>query len=1221
MASSILQRAQPLLAGLAVLAVVLPGLGSAGLLDPWEMDRAAVARTMAGSRQVVSTLSTDADATLLTALGEHFTVRTTTGGLSLAAGELSHRVVHALVVDMAGGFGVDEPAAMLDNRVTELDRIIDGSPGLAVVMVAEEAASTVQTRLDRARARTFHRSMQGGFWREMLPDEKQANELAALMHREVAVVGIAALPDWLRTYTPSPWMLPQHRKDRAAAPVQVLDAWLVGCSLSLFGASEFSVRFPGALMLALMAMLLFIGLHRHAGTEAAWLGVLVLVSLPMAVGGARVLTFASTPPLGLLMVTLALQRLGLGEKALLTRIATLLGMSLGLVVLLLGAGLGGLAMGAGAAVVFAVMRGRSAAAWSGAALGVAAFAIAAMWVLGDEVSPLLRALRFTRIPFASGLPDEDRDLSVIIGQIGFGLHPWGGLFLLGAGRVLFAPDEEDPDGSAAAWLIAFAAGLLTTALLMPAFGHVTAPVAPFAAALTALLLVDIRRGRVRGALLSLFVVLSVLLLHRETGKDAGTLVRFFAWDPPFGGEHATFQWPEELTMPRLARALGLLGVAGCALTLARPVALFRKLVLRLDGAFATAWLVGGLLVVWALDVLISMGIRLDVLLRAEAARTGYSYDRIWLTIQSIRPEVIVGAVAFVAALIGVVVAGLPTQHRAFAVLARLRPLARTPVALALLALSAVGALIAGLMVHVAVVDEGIGAAVVTGLMRPVFFLPAAVALIAAIWRSLALARGVEGPTVAAVVGAGLIALGGVGAGASQVAGTWSYGFLIACWGVAVGTLALAAGAASGRRGIARAAVAIAAVTAGGLIIIMAERLLGLTANGSSAVARIMLASPDTTLLLVLAVGAGLNHLATRRTALQTWRGRILTLAGWAERPLAGVIAASVGAAVLAGGYAYGLLPDMSVHFSQKHLLAAITDAGGGDAASAFSDEAGQPLAFKHPGAAGSKVLGSNFYTAALPTIAARDEALAVLAGTAQTLHLTDWGEAARSAEVEAKGGKRFVIVPKSEFSAFNFAFRDKNDGKSVKVLDDSSSRLVLAASELPDGVKSRNWLDDAIVDRAAFAKMSDVHKMTADFDGKLNLIGWRLGEASVRRSQKYHLELFFEVKGRVDNSNKLFMHPHPLHRDLWPFAVVPDTEAEAKRCTGCFQTNHWRVGDIVRFDIDQEVPLGTSAGPQDIILGWYDPLSDKRLPLGDVHGQDVIRHNDNRVTIGRLLVR
>lgn len=1228
---------EPLLAALLVAALALPGLGNAGLLDPWEMQRVAVARAVAGPREVLALVSDDAASSLRTALGDTMVVRRVDGGLGKASAELAVHTAQGLVIDAESGLGLGDRAAILDARAAELDKIVADTPALAIAIVTDRAADQVHRGLARARAHALVRGYQGGFWRAAMPTMERSDELAPLLDGGETVMPASALPAWLDAHIASPWSTPVHQVDGRAVPAPLLDTWLVAASFRLFGPSEFAARLPGALLLLLSALLLFAALRRRYGALSAWASAAVLATLPMALGAARVVSLEASASLGLLCVTLAV--IGLGERddgasagagpgaggaatgsasnggptALLTWSMLLAGLA----ILLAGRGLGGLVMGVVVALGAAVVRGRSAQSWAGAVASLLALGAAAAWVLGDDTTPWLRAMRFTRVPFEGGLLKTEHDLSAIIGQIGFGLHPWGGLMLVGAGRLAFAGDDEDRRGPT--WLLGLGAGILVTMILLPGFGHVVAPIAPIAAAITALLLRDVVAGRVHGPLLALLVGLSVLLLHRETGKDASTLVRGLTWDPPFGGENATFQWPEELKAPRLARAVGLLGVLGFALGLARPMAQVRRLVRLLDGPRASLWLAGGALTLWALDVLISLGVRMDVLLRAEASRTGYDYDRVWLTIVSTRPEVIAGAVAFVAAALATIVAALPAEHRLRRAVGKLGLLARPVVALGGLAAAAIGALVAGGMVHVAVAKAGWGAAIAAGLMHPAGWMPLLLLVPMFGWHVLAhrAVRGSDavaaGPQRNGLFALLLVAVGGVGVGASAAVGTWSYGLLIACWAAAVSVLALAASAPRSVAAYARTALAAATLTAATLGVVFSERLLQLVTDGPTLLLKTLFA-PDTGGLLAIAALVLANHLATRMPRLEAVRFWLLWLAGALDRPLLGVAAAATGGLVLAGGVAFGLLPEMSVHFSQKHLLAAITTAGG-------DLNAQPPVAFKHAGAAGGRVLGSNFYTAALPTLAAREEVIAALSGAEAKVHVSDWGEQSRSDEVQLGSGPRFAVIAKAEFSALNAAFRDKNQGRSIPVLDASSSRLVLAASALPADSKSANWLDDAILSEAQFAKLEGMQQIAANFDDTLELIGWRLGERSVRRGQKYHLELFWKVRKTPPVSYMLFMHPHPLHRDLWPLAVVPHTEAEGKRCTGCFQTNHWRVGDIVRFDVDQEVPLGTSAGPSEIILGLFDPLSDKRLPLTSATGPGVVKHNDNRVTIGRLLVR
>ena len=71
----------------------------------------------------------------------------------------------------------------------------------------------------------------------------------------------------------------------------------------------------------------------------------------------------------------------------------------------------------------------------------------------------------------------------------------------------------------------------------------------------------------------------------------------------------------------------------------------------------------------------------------------------------------------------------------------------------------------------------------------------------------------------------------------------------------------------------------------------------------------------------------------------------------------------------------------------------------------------------------------------------------------------------------------------------------------------------------------------------------------------------------------------------------------------------------------CFQTNHWLQGDLIADSFEQEVPLGTNSGPNEIILGWYSPSGEQRMTLLSATGDGVVKHSDNRVTIGHLQIR
>jgi hypothetical protein len=483
-------------------------------------------------------------------------------------------------------------------------------------------------------------------------------------------------------------------------------------------------------------------------------------------------------------------------------------------------------------------------------------------------------------------------------------------------------------------------------------------------------------------------------------------------------------------------------------------------------------------------------------------------------------------------------------------------------------------------------------------------------------------------------------------------------------------------------------------------------------------AKVVVASPDAAGLLLLAALVVVNREALERLTVRKWVDRAETLVSHLERPGPAAAALSLAAVCFTAGYAFSLLPGLSVHFSQKHLLQRIAESG-----AASKDADGLPRTFAH--GAGKSSGGNNFYLQSMPLVDDRDAVLRLLAGQNVATRLIDnsqgglsrvvalpgWTDAAdankdgkrdvaaffgvakvvRGTEVQFAGVQwqpgqwqgaavlgpddvsatvvsnsvdsltlsqdlglqagdpkrgvlamqkqdapasgaswqyaaqeavsRYVVLPKEAFSELNYAFRQAHDGAFIPVADATSSRLVLAASRLPASQPDQNWLRKAVITEDELRADKSIRRMFANFDNSIHLVGWKLAEPSTARSQKYKMTLYWKVVKPTTTSWKLFMHPHPLNLDRWPLSNPDPSEDDNKPCGGCFQTGHWRQGDIIADYFEQEVPLGTPSGPNEVILGWYNPSSDTRMTLIAASGPGVVKHGDNRVTIGHLQVR
>lgn len=1341
---------------LAVLAAaLLPGLGRMGLLDPWEMDRAAVARRMASLPRVV--VAEEPGDQLLNQIEKlapdrYALVRAAAksdamalASLQQANTRLGREVAHALVVDadavrkqLAGNW------AEVANQVAAAEA---QNRGMALVLVSETDAAGLAKALQQARARQFgqaHRNAATAGW---IDGDNDAAGMWPLLGGDEQIVAKAKVANALAASVPSPWRWPVHKRDNQNTAVPWLDAAATAAGLKIGGPTEFGARLGEALLMLLCGLFAALGARRLFGAAAGWAALGVFATLPEALGIGRVLSFEAGPALGATLLALGLAQ-GAARDARLR--SWPLWVAAGALVLLGAKGLGGATMAAATAVAYVLMAGDFRPAMAAAALGTLALLGAAAWMVLGDGDPsgnwqwVLRGWRFTQGSFSAGPDQYHRDFAWFVGQAGFGVFPWGAAVVLGAARLLDG-DRDDQDrrfAVGAALVCSLVVPFAVAAVLIRQFHHLVAPLAGVAAVVAAVLVAEALRGKLSGRMVAAFVALSTLLLHREIGKGGDAVTRFVAFDPPIIAAGGTGEpaWPTELVVNKGLHALALLAVLAFAVGTARPMATVRQAVALLQGRAAAAWALGGIGLIWAIDALVSLGTKLDVLLKTQAQTNNYAYDRLWVVIQDTRPEVLAAAFAFGALLVLALLATrgqlLGRWGQRFLKLAA--PFGSPLVANIALGAGALAVLGTGISIFGQLQPEsGIGGAISAGLGSAAFCTPAAllacsgVALTVlkrtsgtdSLWAPLV--EGTRDHTALVFSALGWWMLAGVGVGASQAAGTWSFPvYLAGMWWLALASLLVVAGKAGARAqgyGWPTAAMGLYAMWV--LFGPLAGRWVAESATpseGYAYLAKALVAAPDTAVLWAAAALIAANRWAAGSPA---WQPRFDTALGWLgriERPHYAAGALFVGALCFATGYAWSLLPGMAVHFSQKHLIQRIAEAGG-----AGNDDHGAPRTFSHGGARAGN--DNNFYTQSMPLIDDRQSVLAVLAnenialriteggqgGTTRTVALPGWNKAldgdgnlqrddaawfglvASTDNAKVKVGKqgwqagqwkgaavfapqgqtatvvdnsedeltlsvplqlqaddavrgwvamdkaaagkfgavkpeqfsamapvqRFVVLPKDSFSELNHAMRTGHGGEHIAVMDSSSSRLVLAANFLRAAQPDQNWLRKAMIKPEDLNSIKGFHKILVNFDNSIHLVGYKLADQSVQRSQKYRMTLYWKVVKPTATNWKLFMHPHPLHLDRWPLTQPDPSEDENKPCNGCFQTNHWLAGDLIADEFEQEVPLGTNSGPNEIILGWYNPSNDQRMPVISATGAGVIKHGDNRATIGHLQIR
>jgi hypothetical protein len=1345
---------------LLLAALLLPGLGSAGLLDPWEMDRAAVARKMAaaptvlvvepGAGHLLDQLSQSAAGKYALAHPFDHADATASNALQLAVSRLGRQVAHAVVVDL-DGLTATADQKQVRTIAAQLATIEAQNRSTALILVsANRDPERLRWPLALGRAHELAETTRNTVLHGLFEPDSQEIVLAPLFLNTLELVPPDRVAVTLDARCPSPLAMPAFKQDAASVSAPWLDSVLAALAVKASGVNEFAVRLPAALLAILVGWALVFALRRLWRPRTGWLALVVYATLPMTWGLAHTLTLQATESAGLALLTLGLA-LGAQKAAKSWYVLLLLGLAL----LAGGAGMGGLATACvvtvGAVLATGQIRG---ALGLGALAALAATALLAALVYGgDPDSLLLRSFRLTSWPFGGGPDVVHRDFAWVIGQVGFGLYPWSAIVVLGAGKLL-TDDEEGADRqrARAVLLIGLVASLVVNAVLIRKFGHFVAPAGPLAAVAAAVLLDALLAGTVAGRTVAIFAVLATLLLHREIGKGAEAVVRFVVFDPPFSGGGGNHPWPEELTMPRALRAIALLSVLAFALGAAKPAVTIRNAVQKLRTAKGASWALAVIGILWALDGIVSLGTKLDVMLKTLATTWNYPYDRVWVTILGIRPEIIAGAVLFFALILYAVFASVGPRalNRATSWPLRLaQPFASPVLSLSLAAVGAAAVLFGGVAKMAEVNHVGAGQALAVGVQSLAFILPLLILLKAAVLRLVVksgswldpdrpdnmlqpLAAGLKRAPLLVFGLTALWAVAGLGIGAGQASGTWNWAYLLGMWLLAIATLLAVMGSAQLRpAGYGYPLAAIGVMVFATVMGPMGARYLDETLQaaikgqetaalkeGVKYLAHVLLTAPDTGGFVVLALLVLVNRLAAQKPLAARLVGWALTASEKLEQPRFAALALVLAGTVFTAGYSWSLLPGLSVHYSQKHLLNRIAEAEG-----ATKDPSGSPRTFTH----GSAKSGgeSNFYTASMPQIDDRQAVLALLAdrnvavrladnqegglsgplglpgwsatvdanhddkrdapawygvahkveGTRVTVQGAKWqaGEwkdaqftlgqpapgasqpvvdngadwltlstpATLTADDPVKGAfsldkltgvpgssafsalaplQRFVVVPKDAFSEINHAFREAY-GRHIQVVDAASSRLVLLANHLLKDQADQNWIKKSLLTQAEFDALPGVKKVFANFDNSIQLVGFKMAEYSVQRSGKYKMTLYWKVVKPTTTSWKLFMHPHPLNLDRWPLTDPDPSEDENKPCGGCFATNHWMQGDIIADSFEQEVALGTQSGPNDIILGWYNPSSETRMTLVSASGQGVIKHGDNRVTIGQIQVR
>lgn len=982
--------------------ILLTGLGSTGLWEPWEMDRADLSRTLAEPPRVVAALGApEQEATVrraVSAAGAALHVvdrdepaaaapRRDSAAVQSAIDDARARVVAAVVLDLglllpdaddatgwkaaaarvsaAIGYVPNGRVVLLDQRGLSHDELASRF-GLELTRVAYERASDrlglklastpeEARRLDAAIAAVASRGATAPRLTILTSPASPAGATftgleAAIADAVAAHSGVVRFKDRGVTVTAPP-----------------LDAWLRTAAFRALGPTELAARLPAALLGLLALWILMLTARNVWGYRVALLAGVVLVTMPLFFGQAR---SAAGEPGAILALTLVGCGLLMRERgAAGAARAALAYLAAGFVIGFLAKGLFAVALFSTLALAVPLVQGsRQLRAWVPGLAFAALSGLLAWWVLSASPDGFAGQFRFTAPLFTDGPPDYARNFDLVLRELGFGLFPWSPLVVVAVGALIFHA-LRDRDGATLTLALWFA---IPTAVMMATlkdFNQLIWPAAPATALAVALLLAQLAQRGARSAFVAFSLVVMAYLLQREIGQDAQPLVDFLTVDPPFA-DKGDLRFPDDLHFSGALRGLGLLGILLCALHFGRLATFARQALIyfRRERPFAIA--LGAVLVLAPLYWLVSVGDAHRIAAgQAHAATLGAGQGVFIANFRSWSEPAFLLGIATVALLALTLVFRwiFPAVGR---VLARVLPTARSSRGLML-----VGALIwAGLAVTLTV-QTSFPHDYLAELVAPTSLL-AYLAVIGLVFAARRVRAGDRLTLVAvAVAGLSLLVITRLVRDAD-----WRE------WWVAltllVGWAPLAAGVlAQLVVRVERFAIGAGLLTALCLLAVVVplfdrwdwvEQVL-YPGSDSFLTGRLVIRSVGTWLVYLAIVTLVVNRHFHDELARFARHGLVL------ERGRVAVASVAAVALVVTVGTAFGFHRDLAANVSQKHVIDAWSEVAG--------DSDGR--LFKHGAFAAQGRKDANFYTAGLPEIRDRQAALEVLLGARDQVAMVD----------------------------------------------------------------------------------------------------------------------------------------------------------------------------------------------------------------------------------------
>jgi len=202
-------------------------------------------------------------------------------------------------------------------------------------------------------------------------------------------------------------------------------------------------------------------------------------------------------------------------------------------------------------------------------------------------------------------------------------------------------------------------------------------------------------------------------------------------------------------------------------------------------------------------------------------------------------------------------------------------------------------------------------------------------------------------------------------------------------------------------------------------------------------------------------------------------------------------------------------------------------------------------------------------------------------------------------DVKSYHGRFCIVVPK----------RPARDTTYVVVPADDKNSLDLLQEYLPQGeVVDEGPLHHQLpyflayrVPAGAEAQVAPSHRAEANWDNKVQLLGYDLGNVTYKPGDTVRLTLYYEGLGKMNTDYTVFTH---LLGPYNPASGGPLwAQDDSEPCKRSYPTSAWDAGEIVVDRFALSIPAKAPPGEYKLEMGFYNWRTLERLPILDAAGQ------------------